>query len=242
MASIFFQLFYVFIDDACVNSGSSDRTVKFWDLETFELIGTTPAEVYSWEPIIFHDAVDIGCSTLGNLCIDDGKLLVCSYYQNSIGIWVADVSVAKREGKFLVELFNKKIGKQNAGRAYSAKDIDLGDPFVYKHLGSMASVGRYKALVDNSGPQANQSDEVGFAHPSQFATMSDISQANTSDMDMDFWSKDHKLGNSTDSIHPLYTAAKHAFMSSHQQYKMLIGLHSKKVDNISATSSPLTGL
>ncbi|CAI9279743.1 unnamed protein product [Lactuca saligna] len=58
--------------------------------------------------------------------------------------------VAEREGKFLVELFNKKIGKQNAGRAYSAKDIDLGDPFVYKHLGSMASVGRYKALVDLS--------------------------------------------------------------------------------------------
>ncbi|KAL7594224.1 hypothetical protein Lser_V15G29944 [Lactuca serriola] len=61
-------------------------------------------------------------------------------------------------------------------------------------------------------------------------------------MDMDFWSKDHKLGISTDSIHPLYTAAKHAFMSSQQQYKMLIGLHSKKVDNISTTSSPLTGL
>ncbi|PWA46189.1 NADH dehydrogenase [Artemisia annua] len=56
--------------------------------------------------------------------------------------------VAEREGKFLVELFNKRIGKQNAGKACSAKDIDLGDPFVYKHLGSMASVGRYKALVD----------------------------------------------------------------------------------------------
>lgn len=47
-----------------------------------------------------------------------------------------------------MELFNKTIAKQNAGKACSAKDIDLGDPFVYKHLGSMASVGRYKALVD----------------------------------------------------------------------------------------------
>ncbi|CAK9141786.1 unnamed protein product [Ilex paraguariensis] len=55
--------------------------------------------------------------------------------------------VAEREGKYLVELFNK-IGKQNGGKAFSAKDIPLGDPFVYKHLGSMASVGRYKALVD----------------------------------------------------------------------------------------------
>lgn len=55
--------------------------------------------------------------------------------------------VAEREGKFLVEMFNK-IGKQNGGKAFTATDIPLGDPFVYKHLGSMASVGRYKALVD----------------------------------------------------------------------------------------------
>ncbi|XAR59124.1 NADH:ubiquinone reductase (non-electrogenic) [Bertholletia excelsa] len=55
--------------------------------------------------------------------------------------------VAEREGKYLVELFNQ-IGKENGGKAFSAKDIPLGDPFVYQHLGSMASVGRYKALVD----------------------------------------------------------------------------------------------
>lgn len=46
-----------------------------------------------------------------------------------------------------MELFNK-IGKQNGAKAFSAKDLQLGEPFVYKHLGSMASVGRYKALVD----------------------------------------------------------------------------------------------
>ncbi|CAK9176808.1 unnamed protein product [Ilex paraguariensis] len=55
--------------------------------------------------------------------------------------------VAERQGKYLVELFNK-VGKQNGGKAFSAKDVPLADPFVYKHLGSMASVGRYKALVD----------------------------------------------------------------------------------------------
>ncbi|TKY59332.1 Internal alternative NAD(P)H-ubiquinone oxidoreductase A2 [Spatholobus suberectus] len=55
--------------------------------------------------------------------------------------------VAEREGKFLVELFNE-IGKQNGGKAFSAKGMPLGEPFVYRHLGSMASVGRYKALVD----------------------------------------------------------------------------------------------
>ncbi|XP_068324188.1 internal alternative NAD(P)H-ubiquinone oxidoreductase A1, mitochondrial-like [Pyrus communis] len=55
--------------------------------------------------------------------------------------------VAEREGKFLVELFNR-IGKQDAGKAFSARDIPLGEQFVYKHLGSMATVGGYKALVD----------------------------------------------------------------------------------------------
>ncbi|XP_027162612.1 internal alternative NAD(P)H-ubiquinone oxidoreductase A1, mitochondrial-like [Coffea eugenioides] len=55
--------------------------------------------------------------------------------------------VAERQGKYLVELFSK-IGTKNGGKALSMKDIPLGEPFVYKHLGSMASVGRYKALVD----------------------------------------------------------------------------------------------
>lgn len=46
-----------------------------------------------------------------------------------------------------MELFDE-IGNQNGGKAYSAKGMPLGEPFVYKHLGSMASVGGYKALVD----------------------------------------------------------------------------------------------
>ena len=29
-----------------LHSGSADKTVKFWDLETFELIGSTGPEVY----------------------------------------------------------------------------------------------------------------------------------------------------------------------------------------------------
>ncbi|KAF6155915.1 hypothetical protein GIB67_039246, partial [Kingdonia uniflora] len=69
--------------------------------------------------------------------------------------------VAEREGKFLVEVFNP-IGKHNGGRAFSAKNIPLGDPFVYKHLGSMVSIGRYKALVNLH--QAK--DEKGISHAS----------------------------------------------------------------------------
>uniref|UniRef100_A0A803LLA4 Katanin p80 WD40 repeat-containing subunit B1 homolog n=1 Tax=Chenopodium quinoa TaxID=63459 RepID=A0A803LLA4_CHEQI len=98
-------------------TGSADRTVKFWDLETFEMIGSARAEaagvlaltfhpdgrtlfsgydnnlkVYSWEPVICHDSVDMGWSTLGDLCIHEGKVIGCSYYRNSVGVWVADLS------------------------------------------------------------------------------------------------------------------------------------------------------
>ncbi|KAG9452729.1 hypothetical protein H6P81_005633 [Aristolochia fimbriata] len=55
--------------------------------------------------------------------------------------------VAEREGKYLAEVL-RRIGNQRGGKAFKAKGIHMGDPFVYKHLGSMASVGRYKALVD----------------------------------------------------------------------------------------------
>ncbi|KAK7385536.1 hypothetical protein VNO78_31259 [Psophocarpus tetragonolobus] len=55
--------------------------------------------------------------------------------------------VAERQGRYLAILLNK-IGKANGGRANSAKDVDFGDQFVYRHLGSMASIGSYKALVD----------------------------------------------------------------------------------------------
>uniref|UniRef100_A0A0C9RY94 NADH:ubiquinone reductase (non-electrogenic) n=1 Tax=Wollemia nobilis TaxID=56998 RepID=A0A0C9RY94_9CONI len=55
--------------------------------------------------------------------------------------------VAEREGKYLAVLLNR-LAKQGGGKAGSATDKELGEQFVYKHIGSMASVGRYKALVD----------------------------------------------------------------------------------------------
>ncbi|XP_043808482.1 katanin p80 WD40 repeat-containing subunit B1 homolog KTN80.1 isoform X3 [Manihot esculenta] len=104
-------------------TGSADGTVKFWDLETFDLIGSTRPEatgvrtitfhpdgrtlfcglddslkVYSWEPVIFHDAIGIGWSTLGDLCINEGKLLGCSHYRNSVAVWVADISLIEPYG------------------------------------------------------------------------------------------------------------------------------------------------
>lgn len=73
----------------------------------------------------------------------------CSGYLESTGkdTLPALAQVAERQGKYLAALLNK-IGKEGGGYANCATNIELGDPFVYRHLGSMATVGRYKALVD----------------------------------------------------------------------------------------------
>jgi len=98
-------------------TGSADRTVKFFDLETFELIGSAGPEttgvrsmvfnpdgrtilcamhdslkILSWEPLRYHDSVDVGWHKLADLCIHEGKLLGCSYNQSCVGVWVVDLS------------------------------------------------------------------------------------------------------------------------------------------------------
>ncbi|XP_042446152.1 katanin p80 WD40 repeat-containing subunit B1 homolog KTN80.4-like isoform X2 [Zingiber officinale] len=98
-------------------TGSADKTVKFWDLETFELIGSSGPEasgvrsmtfnpdgrtflcglheslkVFSWEPIVCHDNVDVGWSRLSDMNVHEGKLLGCSYNQSCVGVWVVDLS------------------------------------------------------------------------------------------------------------------------------------------------------
>lgn len=59
-------------------------------------------------------------------------------------------------------------------------------------------------------------DEIGFVHPSQFATLSKGSEVK----ETNFWNEEHKLGISTDVIVPLYKAAKEAFMSAFTRFKM----------------------
>ncbi|CAM0956652.1 unnamed protein product [Alopecurus aequalis] len=48
-------------------------------------------KVLSWEPVICHDVVDVGWSTLADLSVQEGKLLGCSYSQSCVGIWVVDL-------------------------------------------------------------------------------------------------------------------------------------------------------
>lgn len=74
--------------------------------------------------------------------IVSGKMIPCHLMRTFL-----HEQVAERQGKYLAELLNS-VAKAGGGRANSSKEIALGDPFVYRHLGSMATIGRYKALVD----------------------------------------------------------------------------------------------
>ncbi|KAK4441321.1 Internal alternative NAD(P)H-ubiquinone oxidoreductase A1, mitochondrial [Sesamum alatum] len=73
----------------------------------------------------------------------------CSGFLESTGrpVLPALAQVAERQGKYIAKLLNR-LGKAGGGRADAAKELDFGSPFVYRHLGSMATIGRYKALVD----------------------------------------------------------------------------------------------
>lgn len=93
------------------------------------------------------------------------------------------------------------------------------------------------------------SDELGFIHPSQFSVLNEESGVSTNLSDeaihqstnslpssegcskqenLYFWNRDHKLGISTRAIVPLYRAAKHAFMTTLNQYRKC-GKQSDKV-------------
>lgn len=81
------------------------------------------------------------------------------------------------------------------------------------------------------------SDEVGFIHPSQFASLkAEIgdpvsSQEGLEYENTNFWNRDHKLAISTQILLPLYKAAKHAFMAALRKYNTPGNLSSKYGDD-----------
>ncbi|XP_023001697.1 katanin p80 WD40 repeat-containing subunit B1 homolog isoform X2 [Cucurbita maxima] len=172
-------------------TGSADKTVKFWDLETFELIGSTRPEaagvraitfhpdgrtlfsglddslkVYSWEPVICHDSVDMGWSTLGDICIHDGKLLSCSFYRNSVGVWVADVALIEPYGANPIS-GQKEPNDQKSNSAFknSLGSKSIGAGLMTSNLQSMSPDYETKEIkniyVDTTGgkPVAPQKEE-----------------------------------------------------------------------------------
>lgn len=102
------------------------------------------------------------------------------------------------------------------------------------------------------------SDEVGFIHPTQFASFSEevhsspssslsaadgMSETSKSEPVRDynydncFWHNEHKLGISTLVLVQLYRAAKDAFMDSYRRYRMLNNSQVKKAGRVDENAS-----
>ncbi|XP_022149858.1 protein prenyltransferase alpha subunit repeat-containing protein 1 [Momordica charantia] len=69
-------------------------------------------------------------------------------------------------------------------------------------------------------------DEIGFIHPSQITKLNEeagSSESATNEIlgnkSSDFWLQDHKLGISTQILHPLYTVARNTFMAAIRKYR-----------------------
>ncbi|KAL0370214.1 UNVERIFIED_CONTAM: Internal alternative NAD(P)H-ubiquinone oxidoreductase A1, mitochondrial [Sesamum angustifolium] len=110
-------------------------------------------------PSAFVNSLEIPKAPGGRIGIDEWQRVPsvqdvfaigdCSGFLESTGrpVLPALAQVAERQGKYIAKLLNR-LGKAGGGRADAAKELDFGSPFVYRHLGSMATIGRYKALVD----------------------------------------------------------------------------------------------
>ncbi|XP_038890505.1 uncharacterized protein LOC120080039 isoform X2 [Benincasa hispida] len=69
-------------------------------------------------------------------------------------------------------------------------------------------------------------DEIGFVHPSQFVKLNEevgnsksATSGITGNENSDFWLQDHKLGISTQILHPLYIATRDSFMAATRKYR-----------------------
>ncbi|CAI0629360.1 unnamed protein product [Linum tenue] len=79
---------------------------------------------------------------------------------------------------------------------------------------------QFECILD-SDPLIN---EVGFIHPSQFATLESEASDALDGGDGSFWIRDHKLGISSEVVLLLYKAAREQFMNAIAEYRKLDGL------------------
>ncbi|RXH79026.1 hypothetical protein DVH24_040173 [Malus domestica] len=168
---------------------SADRTVKFWDLETFELIGSAGPEttgvrsltfspdgrallcglheslkVFSWEPIRCHDVVEVGWSRLSDLTVHEGKLLGCSYNQSCVGVWVVDI--------LRIEPYAIGNASRLSGHSES-KSLSGGNLSVLNENAAKSSLGRL-SISHNSDSLVKETKPLGRLSVSQNSDLSDV--------------------------------------------------------------------
>ncbi|CAI5524602.1 unnamed protein product [Closterium sp. Naga37s-1] len=111
-------------------------------------------------PSDFVKALPLPHTAGGRIAVTEGLRVVgeadvfalgdCAGFHDSTGrpTLPALAQVAERQGRYLAVRFNR-MGKAGGGKAGAGEGAGGEEQsFVYRHLGSMATVGRYKALVD----------------------------------------------------------------------------------------------
>jgi katanin p80 WD40 repeat-containing subunit B1 len=176
-------------------SSSADRTVKFWDLDTFSLVETagpeatsvraiefTPSgeamfsatqdclKVWTWEPVLLHDYVDMQWSKLHDMCLRDDKLMGVTLNQSFVGVWVVDlarvapfskgeVSLASPQPEPSVYMKENTAPKNEAG---GFQDQESKQPTMNNNNNAADEVVVTQDLIDNL-KSTRIEDEVAFA-------------------------------------------------------------------------------
>ncbi|CAD6217766.1 unnamed protein product [Miscanthus lutarioriparius] len=125
-------------------------------LSSFDIGTRVPYGLLVWStgvgPSEFVKSLDLPKSPGGRIGVDEWlrvptapdvfALGDCAGFLEGTGkpVLPALAQVAEREGRYLARLLGRVAG-QNGGKAHCAGKADLGEPFVYKHIGSMASGG-----------------------------------------------------------------------------------------------------
>ncbi|CAM4528047.1 unnamed protein product [Leuciscus chuanchicus] len=114
-------------------SGSADRTVKLWDLEKFNMIGSSEGEtgvvrsilfnpdgnclysgsentlrVYGWEPDRCFDVVHVGWGKVSDLAISNNQMIAVSYNQTNVSWYIVDLNRVKKSGSVIQGLIQDK--------------------------------------------------------------------------------------------------------------------------------------
>ena len=169
-----------------VATGGHDRSVKFVDLETFELCDEAAEstgvrsmlfapdgsalltatsdflKVRKWEPSRTCDAVDVSWSKLADLSVHEGKLLGASHANSFVGVWVVDLR--------RVEPF--KSGKDRGPGGGGTREVgvpraerdDQGDPEAHAEAVVSAAVAHAReAAKARGGVQRRRGEGEGRA-------------------------------------------------------------------------------
>lgn len=166
-------------------SGSDDRSICFWDLETMSLIGgggdverngvrcilfhpegdclfsgsMDMLRLVGWEPINTLDSVPIGWGKVSDIAVASNQLIGASYHGSHVQLWVVDLKRVQPFGG--VSVPEKDTGKVTVRehpvrRSFVKEKTEPGMKAVHQQM-------RIEECSDKSGTDGDESDAAASA-------------------------------------------------------------------------------